>query len=424
LSGKGLWLYRKRDMKPICLKAGLDETPLKIALCLFKYFPHGGLQRDFLRIAAWLAEKYSITVFSTSWEGEIPSYLSVRILSVTGLTNHQRLQRFGKKAVEQAKQEDCAFIISFNKFPGIDVYFAADNCYAEHARKKNLLYRLTPRYRGYFALEKAVFAKISHTKILALTYQQKMAYQNVYGTADERFYVLPPDFNVPSPPTLLSSSPSYPPVKAGVGQACAEGERNALRQSYGIKPEDYLVLMVCSAFKTKGVDRALKAIKKLPPALIKKIHLVIIGKDKPEPYLQLAKILQLNLKMQFLGARNDVLEHMLASDLLLHPAYKEAAGKVLLEAIACGLPVLTTAQCGYAPYIEKVNSGIVVPEDVSDEGLAKALALMLNSSERENWKQNALTYMAQHPFGDFAIEAANAIERMMGFSAFDNDRVD
>lgn len=392
------------DMKPSPVDflkkevALLDETPPKIALCLFSYFPQGGLQRDFLRIAFLLAEKYLVTVFTTAWEGEIPSNLSVHILATTGLTNHQRMQRFGKKAVQQAKQEDCVCIISFNKFPGIDVYFAADNCYAEQARKKNIFYRLTPRYQAYFALEKAVFAKTCNTQILALTHRQKMAYQNIYHTANERFHVLPPDFNFLLPVKTVSN-----PENA-----------SELRQSYGINPGDYLVLMVCSAFKTKGVDRALKAIKKLPPSLVEKINLFVIGKDKPEPYLRLAKKLQLTLKIQFLGARNDVLEHMLASDLLLHPAYKEAAGKVLLEAIACGLPVLTTAQCGYAEYIEKANSGIVVPEDVSDEALAKALALMLISPEKAAWKQNALTYMAHYPFGNFAVEAANAIGQMMG----------
>lgn len=53
---------------------------------------------------------------------------------------------------------------------------------------------------------------------------------------------------------------------------------------------------------------------------------------------------------------------MAAADLLLHPAYREAAGIVLLEAITAGLPVLTTAVCGYAHYIVDANCGEAITE--------------------------------------------------------------
>ncbi len=68
---------------------------------------------------------------------------------------------------------------------------------------------------------------------------------------------------------------------------------------------------------------------------------------------------------------------MAAADLLLHPAYQEAAGIVLLEAITAGLPVLTTAVCGYAHYIVDANCGEAMTEpfrrDALNEVLLKAL---------------------------------------------------
>ncbi|XNM52069.1 glycosyltransferase [Escherichia coli] len=60
-------------------------------------------------------------------------------------------------------------------------------------------------------------------------------------------------------------------------------------------------------------------------------------------------------------------ELMAAADLLLHPAYQEAAGIVLLEAITAGLPVLTTAVCGYAHYIVDANCGEAIAEPFRQE---------------------------------------------------------
>lgn len=71
---------------------------------------------------------------------------------------------------------------------------------------------------------------------------------------------------------------------------------------------------------------------------------------------------------------------MAAADLLLHPAYQEAAGIVLLEAITAGLPVLTTAVCGYAHYIADANCGTVIAEPFSQEQLNEVLRKALTQS--------------------------------------------
>ena len=54
---------------------------MKIALCLYKYFPYGGLQRNFLAISEELLKRgHDITVYTGEWEGECPANLSVTLL--------------------------------------------------------------------------------------------------------------------------------------------------------------------------------------------------------------------------------------------------------------------------------------------------------------------------------------------------------
>lgn len=84
---------------------------------------------------------------------------------------------------------------------------------------------------------------------------------------------------------------------------------------------------------------------------------------------------------------------MAAADLLLHPAYQEAAGIVLLEAITAGLPVLTTAVCGYAHYIVDANCGEAIAEPFRQETLNEILRKALTqSSLRQAWAENARHY--------------------------------
>lgn len=102
----------------------------------------------------------------------------------------------------------------------------------------------------------------------------------------------------------------------------------------------------------------------------------------------LAEKLGVRSKVHFFSGRNDVSELMAAADLLMHPAYQEAAGIVLLEAIAAGLPVLTTAVCGYAHYITDANCGTVIAEPFSREQLNDVLRKALTQSPlRMAWRR-------------------------------------
>jgi UDP-glucose:(heptosyl)LPS alpha-1,3-glucosyltransferase len=98
--------------------------------------------------------------------------------------------------------------------------------------------------------------------------------------------------------------------------------------------------------------------------------------------------------VQVLGGRDDIPQLMQACDWLVHPARRELAGHVLLEAMACGLPVITTEVCGYAPHIAKADAGIVLASPFDQGALNQALATAL-TTPREPYSQAGLSYAAQ-----------------------------
>ena len=89
----------------------------------------------------------------------------------------------------------------------------------------------------------------------------------------------------------------------------------------------------------------------------------------------------LNIDARFPGGMDNLEELYYAADLLLHPARNEAAGTVLVEALCCNLPVLTTNLCGYAEYIISSSGGVVLPEKFTLEHWVLAMKKLLTEPE-------------------------------------------
>ena len=117
-------------------------------------------------------------------------------------------------------------------------------------------------------------------------------------------------------------------------------------------------------------------------------------------------------QVKFLGGRHDVPHFLLAADLLFHPAYHENTGTVLLEALASGLPVLTTESCGYAHYVIEANAGIVLPAPFRQSDCDLGLFEMLSSLERSSWKSNALSFADRADIYSLPERAVDFIENL------------
>jgi UDP-glucose:(heptosyl)LPS alpha-1,3-glucosyltransferase len=137
---------------------------------------------------------------------------------------------------------------------------------------------------------------------------------------------------------------------------------------------------------------------------------MVIGQDDPKPFKLQAATLGLGERVSFLKGRSDVPRFLLGADLLIHPAYNENTGTVLLEAIVAGLPVLASAVCGYAHYIEDADAGRVVPEPFVQAQLDRMLAEMLGDGDaRRRWQANGLAFADRADLYSLPERAADVI---------------
>ena len=121
---------------------------MTIGFCLFKYFPHGGIQRDMMKIAKeCLRRGYAVRMYVIRWNAELPKDMDVQIVPVDALTNHRLYERYAEWVHAHLATHPVDLLMGMVKMPGLDVYYAGDSCYEEKARtQRNGLYRLLPRY--------------------------------------------------------------------------------------------------------------------------------------------------------------------------------------------------------------------------------------------------------------------------------------
>ena len=351
---------------------------MQLAIAIFKYFPYGGVQRDMMKVAREMLQRgHTVKIFTLRWHAPDldEAGIEVEVMPVVGLTRHDQYDRFAEDVNNAIRAGHFDLVMGFNKMAGLDVYYAGDSCYIEKANtQRSAWYRLLPRYRSFFAAEKAVFDVQSSTEILCISDVEVPRYRHYYRTAAERFHTLPPGIERDriAPPNLAEA-------------------RDEFRAELQITAEDLMLLFVGSGFKKKGLDRALLAVAALPLELRRHVKMYVIGRDKAAAFERMAMRLGLKDQITFYSeGRDDVPRFLFSADALLHPAYDEAAGMVIVEAMLAGLPALVTKDCGYAKYLSDYNAGIVLANPFSQLSLNEALVELLTSEERKTWTINGL----------------------------------
>jgi UDP-glucose:(heptosyl)LPS alpha-1,3-glucosyltransferase len=367
---------------------------MKFAFLIFKYFPYGGVQRDMLRIARdCVALGHEVTIFTGEWRSDLPPGIDVHLLKARGWLNHHRHQSLIRQMQHAVQQHGFDRVVGFNRMPGLDVYFAADPCYAERMHHEPWYKKLSGRYRFFSAMENAVFGKQAATHILLLNQHDQAVFQRWYGTDNARFHLIPPNI-----PLQRFSSVD------------AQDHRAYVRHTFNLPDDAIVLLTVGSAFIRKGVDRAIDALSSLPDDLKQRCWLLAVGEFESSSNMQ-AYATQRGVTERCIeaGGRPDIPALMLGCDLLIHTARSELAGIVLIEAMTAGLPLLVSGVCGYAGYVAEAQAGKVLAEPFSQSQLNRTLLEMLRQLDTAHWSANAKAFVQHMADVQIAHPEANII---------------
>lgn len=154
-------------------------------------------------------------------------------------------------------------------------------------------------------------------------------------------------------------------------------EKKSLRKELGIV-EEKMILTVGQFIPRKGFDILIKSMEKLPH----QYGVYIVGGVPTEEYLNLREELKLsNIHFDGFKSKEELKKYYMAADLFVLPTREDIWGLVINEAMAFGLPVVTTDRCvaGLELIKERENGAIVKVEDIN--GLGEAIDSILSNEE-------------------------------------------
>ncbi len=157
--------------------------------------------------------------------------------------------------------------------------------------------------------------------------------------------------------------------------------REEIRRRHGIG-EELVILFVSSNFRMKGLGLLIRALAEVKKGAHPSFKLLVLGRDRKEPYLRMTKKMGISGEVVFAGSSHEPEKYYGAADLLVHPTFYDACSLTVLEALASGLPVITTASNGASGVVRHREEGWVIRDLKDGEELVDAITYFLNEKRR------------------------------------------
>lgn len=198
--------------------------------------------------------------------------------------------------------------------------------------------------------------------------------------------------------------------------------RDEVRKRHGIG-EEAVILFVSNNFRMKGLSFLMKVLADLKKKTSVPFRLLILGRDRQKPYRHLASQIGICGEIVFAGSTDEPEKYYGAADLLVHPSFYDACSLTSLEALASGLPVITTTTNGASGIVHQGREGYVLSDPRNKQDLEEKISLLLEPDRRAQASRNARTlaerYTAERNWREMraVFEKIKPLRRRKGESA-------
>lgn len=359
---------------------------MNVALCYESVLPaRGGAETYIGDLARRLAaDGHEVHLYACRWDANsLPASTVFHQLEVPKGPRFLRPWRFGR-AVEKALSANRHDVsVGFDKTWGQDVLYPQGGLHAASAAQNKLKFanpvqRAVASGAKWFDLAAWSFARLERKQYLGepqpvVVVNSRMVqrhFAKFLGIGPERLRVVhsaidPGRFAAPDRPA----------------------RRFAERRRWGVADDTPVGLMVAMNYRLKGLAPLIRAAATVPKE--KAFKLTVVGHPKFGRYLRLAHTLGVADRFVFLGHRNDPKDAYFAADFLVHPTFYDPCSLVALEALACGLPVITTKFNGASELLDVPANGLVIDDPHDAVKLGKAVATMLDPAYRATARESA-----------------------------------
>jgi UDP-glucose:(heptosyl)LPS alpha-1,3-glucosyltransferase len=349
---------------------------MKIALVQKTFAQKGGGEQYAMNlVGALIHQGHDITVLANQWDrapADGPKFQHVPMIKAPLFLQTLSFVRNTQKSLSKGHYD---IVHSLSRVFPQDVYRMGDGIHRywlmvqERNRLKRLLNLFSFRHSATLWVEKQIFTKGNYRRIIANSNLCKDHAIQYYGVNPSLIKVIRNgvDFNRFNPHVRLAY-------------------RKKLRKFYDIDESDVVILFVAMNFRRKGLIPLFKAIGTF--AKTDRVKLLVVGKGKIEYFRHIALKLGIDRNVIFAGPTSQLEPYYGGADFFVLPTYYDPFANVCLEALACGLPVVTTRVNGASELIEDGRNGFVVgnPDDFEDlsEAIIKLIDPIIRNSMAEN----------------------------------------
>lgn len=243
--------------------------------------------------------------------------------------------------------------------------------------------RLNPKDWVYRWIERRQYEPARGTRVVAVSHLVRGHLERYRGVGGDRVRVIPNAIDAD---------------RLAVGDRAAT--RAAFRARLGIGERDLLGLFVGHNPRLKGLPALLDTLGAYQAARpgARPIHLAVCAGGDLGDYRRRAERLGLGGRVHLLGFEEDVRPCFHGADFLAHPTYYDPCSLVVFEALACGLPVVTTLSNGAAEVMTNGVQGFVVGRPDAREEWLDALALLGDDARRAAMSEAARTLGREQSF--------------------------
>jgi UDP-glucose:(heptosyl)LPS alpha-1,3-glucosyltransferase len=356
---------------------------VRVALVILHADPaKGGAEGYTVNLAGALAARgHDVTLVATSFA---PSAAVVRnvLLDAGGLTRRARYRGFVDSLDAHLAETSYDVVHAIAPVRRCDFYHPQAGLAAEALASGHLKYeglrrpldqlatRLNAKRQYVGAIEKQSLTGPRPPRLLCVSEMVKQTARDRYQLPESQLVTL---FNAVDPDRF---DPAKDPT-------AGQRERERLR----IGPDKIVALIVAQDFKRKGLQPAIEGLAKVPD---ERLVLLVVGKPDPRAYRELAAKLGVTPRVVFAGATSDTYPAYRAADLFVLPTFHDPCSLVVLEALAMGLPTITTLQNGAHEAIAENVHGHVLPDPADADAIADRLRRMLDDAPRRRMAEACL----------------------------------
>jgi UDP-glucose:(heptosyl)LPS alpha-1,3-glucosyltransferase len=351
---------------------------MDIALCYEHVQPaRGGCETYIASLARRLAaDGHQVHLYATSWDAAAlpPQMHYHRLPSVRG-PRFLRPWRFGASCVRALRGAGHHVSIGFNKTWGQDVLYPQAGIHAASAEHNLLKFRM-PLMRRLARLAKGLdlahwsFSRLEQHQYLGAHRPMVVVLSQMVAGHFKQFYNI-------DPAQVRVIPCAVDPQRF---TDCDRARGRLHRSQWGIAEDETVALFIAMNYRLKGLEPLLHAVRCLQADT--PFRLLVVGNPNTARYERLARRLGIERRVCFAGPCRDIQLCYAAADYLVHPSFYDPFSLVVLEAMSCGLPVITTRYTGASEMMRPPREGYVIEDPHNHSQLAWCMTQLLDPGRR------------------------------------------